>query len=393
MGSLDWNVSSLGFGCMRLPSRRINRLRAKTDESIKLIRHGIDLGINYVDTAWPYHLGDSEKILGKALKDGYREKVKLATKFPIFLAPRIVRFDSCLKTQLKRLQTDYVDIYLFHALDRGQFEKVKRFGLLDKMEKAKDEGLIKFIGFSFHDTLPVFKEIVDYYPWDVAQIQYNYMDTAIQATTEGLKYAHSKGIAVVVMEPLKGGKLANPPQEALDVMKSSGVDRTPVDWALQFIWNLPEVATVLSGMGSKRMIDENCASADRSGINSLSKPENEVVSKVSEIFRKKILVPCTACNYCMPCSQGVDIPGNFALLNNRSIETSRIMRFRLGRRYSKLVNSSEKVDKNRPNGNASICNDCGECVSRCPQNIEIPMELKKVHAILGKGKKISEYYK
>ncbi|MBT8172389.1 aldo/keto reductase, partial [Candidatus Bathyarchaeota archaeon] len=173
MGSLDWDVSSLGFGCMRLPSRRINRLRAKTDESIKIIRRGIDLGINYVDTAWPYHLGDSEKILGKALKNGYREKVKLATKFPIFLAPRIVHFDSCLKTQLKRLQTDHVDVYLFHALDRGQFDKVKRLGLLEKMEKAKDDGLINHIGFSFHDTLPVFKEIIDYYPWDVAQIQYN----------------------------------------------------------------------------------------------------------------------------------------------------------------------------------------------------------------------------
>lgn len=393
MGSLDWKVSSLGFGCMRLPPRRINRLRAKTDKSIKLIRHGIDLGINYVDTAWPYHLGDSEKILGKTLKDGYRDRIKLATKFPIFLTPRIVKFDSCLKNQLKRLQTDFVDVYLFHALDRGQFEKMKRLDLIEKMEKAKAEGLIRHIGFSFHDTLPVFKDIIDYYPWDIAQIQYNYMDTGIQATTEGLKYAHSKGIAVVVMEPIKGGKLVNPPKEALEVMKSSGIDRTPVDWALQFLWNLPEVSTVLSGMGSQKMVDENCASADRSGINSLSEKENNALSRVAEIFNKKILVPCTACNYCMPCSQGVDIPGNFALLNNRSMESSRIMRFRIGRNYSKLAKSSDRVNKNQLNGNASVCNDCGDCEGSCPQNIKIPIELKKAHLILGKGKKISEYYK
>jgi predicted aldo/keto reductase-like oxidoreductase len=392
MGSLDWKVSSLGFGCMRLPPRRINRLRAKTDESIKLIRNGIDLGINYVDTAWPYHLGDSEKILGNALKEGYREKVKLATKFPIFLAPRIIKFESCLKKQLKRLQTDFVDVYLFHALDRGQFEKIKRLGLIEKMEKAKAKGLIRHIGFSFHDTLPVFKEILDYYPWDLVQIQYNYMDTGIQATNEGLKYAYSKGIAVVVMEPLKGGKLVNPPKEALDVMKSSRIDRTPVDWALQFLWNLPEVSTVLSGMGSQKMVDENCDSADRSGINSLSEKENNVLSRVAEIFHKKILVPCTACNYCMPCSQGVDIPSNFALLNNRSMASSRIMRFRIGRGYSKLVRSGHRVNKNKPNGNASVCNDCGDCEGSCPQNINIPVELKKVHSILGKGKKISEYY-
>jgi len=392
MGSLDWDVSSLGFGCMRLPPRRINRLRAKTDESIRIIRHGIDLGINYVDTAWLYHLGDSEKILGKALKDGYRARVKLVTKFPTFLAPRLVHFDSCLKTQLKRLKTDYVDVYLFHALDRGQFEKVKRLGLLDKMEKAKDEGLINHIGFSFHDTLPVFKEIIDYYPWDMTQIQYNYMDTGIQATTEGLKYAHSKGIAVVVMEPLKGGKLVNPPQEALDVMKASGINRTPVDWALQFLWNRPEIATVLSGMGSQQMVDENCASAARSGINSLSEAENDIVSRVAEIFRKKILVPCTACDYCMPCPEGVDIPGNFALLNNRSMESSRIMRFRLGRRYGRLAKSSDKVDKDKSNGNASMCNDCDKCMDHCPQHIKIPDELKKTHAILGKGEKISDYY-
>ncbi len=392
MGSLGWEVSALGFGCMRLPPRRINRLRAETDESVKIIRSGIDQGINYVDTAWPYHLGDSEKIVGAALKDGYRERVKLVTKFPTFMARATKDFDSYLETQLSKLQTDYLDIYLLHALDAGQFEKVKRLGLIDKMEEAKEEGLINHIGFSFHDTLPVFKEIIDHYDWDMAQIQYNYMDTGIQATTEGLKYAHSKGIAVVIMEPLKGGKLANPPSEALEIMKSSGIDRTPVDWALQYLWNMPEVATVLSGMGSQQMVDENCASADNSGIGSLSEVEAQAVEKVADIYRSKILVPCTACNYCMPCPVGVDIPDNFALLNNRAFNAGWLNRFLSGRKYKAMADRAEKVDPDQPNGRASICVRCGKCLEKCPQHIQIPEELEKVDSILGMGKRVAEIY-
>jgi predicted aldo/keto reductase-like oxidoreductase len=221
MGSLDWNVSALGFGCMRLPPRKFNRLRAETDKSVDVIRYGIDLGINYIDTAWLYHLGDSEKILGKALKDGYRDRVYLVTKLPLFIVTNSNQFDSYLKTQMKRLQTDYLDAYLFHTVNQGNFEKIKKLELIKKMEKAKKEGLIRSIGFSFHDTLPVYKEVIDYYPWDITQIQYNYMDTGVQATTEGLNYAHSKGIAVVVMEPLKGGTLVNPPLEALQIINSA----------------------------------------------------------------------------------------------------------------------------------------------------------------------------
>ncbi len=389
MGSLGWEVSALGFGCMRLPPRRVNKLRAETVESVKIIRHGIDLGINYLDSAYVYHLGDSEKVLGYALKDGYRERVKVATKLPLFLVRSEGDFDRYLKTSLERLQTDYLDFYLLHGMDRGGFEKVKRLGLIDKMREAKEKGLIHHIGFSFHDTLPVFKEIIDYYPWDMAQIQYNYMDTGVQATTEGLKYAYGKGIAVVVMEPLKGGKLANPPREALDVFKKSGISRTPVDWAFKFLWNRPEVSTVLSGMGSLKMVDENCAYADSSGVNSLSEAEERVITEVADIYREKILVPCTACNYCMPCPSGVDIPGNFALLNNMSTESSGLRRFMLRRKYGGLAKPGGRVNKEKPNGNASVCINCGRCLERCPQHIEIPTELKKVHEVVGKGKKIN----
>jgi hypothetical protein len=392
MGSLDWEVSALGFGCMRLPQRRINPLRADTEKSLRLIRHGVDLGINYIDTTWPYHLGDSERILGQALQDGYRQRVHLVTKLPMPLVRRTEAFDRYLNSQLERLQTDYLDIYLFHGLNAGEFEKVKRLGLVEKMEEAQSQGRIRHIGFSFHDTLPVFKEIIDYYDWDMAQVQYNYMDTAVQATTEGLAYAHNKGIAVVIMEPLRGGALANPPAEALDVMRSAGNNRTPVDWALQFLWNRPEISVVLSGMGSRQMVDENCASADRSGIGSLSAEDEQVIAKLAEVYRSKILVPYTACEYCMPCPAGVNIPQNFAILNYVHMEQSRLMRWQIRRGYGKLVGSKEKLDRENPNGNASMCADCGKCVEKCPQKINIPVELEKVHAILGKRERISKHY-
>ncbi len=386
MGSLDWKVSALGYGCMRLPPRKINRLRAETDKSIEVIRYGIDSGINYIDTAWPYHLGDSEKIIGKALKDGYRDQVYLVTKLPMFMVTNANHFDSYLKTQMKRLQTDHLDAYLFHAVNQGQFDKIKRLGLIKKMENAKKEGLIRSFGFSFHDTLPVYKEIIDYYPWDITQIQYNYMDTGVQATTEGLTYAHSKGIAVVVMEPLKGGTLVNPPQEALNIINSAEKKRTPADWALQFLWNKPEISVVLSGMNSKKMIRENCESADNSGINSLTTQEMEVIKKLTEEFRKKIAVPCTSCSYCMPCPQGVNIPQNFACLNNVTLERSRFRRIMTRRTYRKLQTKKNKVNHENPNGNATLCIKCGVCAKKCPQKIQIPEELEKVKQELGKRK-------
>jgi predicted aldo/keto reductase-like oxidoreductase len=392
MGSLDWEVSALGFGCMRLPSRRLNRLRAETEESIRIIRHGIDLGINYIDTAWPYHLGDSERIVGQALQNGYRERVRLVTKLPLFLVRSADAFDRYLTGQLERLQTGYLDIYLFHAMNAAGLEKVKRLGLIEKMEEAKRQGWIRHIGFSFHDTFPVFKEIVDYFDWDMAQIQYNYMDTGIQATHDGLAYGHSKGIAMVIMEPLKGGQLADPPDEALQIMRAAGNHRTPVDWALQFLWNRPEVATVLSGMGSQQMVDENCASADRSGIKSLSQEEEKVIARLADVYRRQILVPCTGCEYCMPCPAGVRIPQNFAILNNVAQQGSRIRRWQSRSAYGKLASSKETVDLENPDGNASLCIECGKCVEKCPQGINIPVELEKVHAILGKRGRIPDYY-
>lgn len=392
MGSLPWEVSALGFGCMRLPTGGLLG-RVNEKYTTEILRYGIDQGINYVDTAWFYHMGQSERVVGRALRDGYREKVHLVTKLPMILMRKEEDFDKFLDQQLEKLQTSYLDIYLFHMLDQNQFAKMKRLNLIAKMEKARDQGKIRHIGFSFHDTLPVFKEIVDYYPWDMAQIQYNYMDTAVQATTEGLEYAHKKGIAVVIMEPIKGGQLANPPAEALSVIASAAEKRTPVDWALQFLWNRPEVACVLSGMGNKKMVVENCASADKSGIGILSQDENRIIGELSEIYRKKILVPCTACQYCMPCPSGVDIPQNFALLNNKSFGSvgnfsGRFVLWMITRNYRRLAKNKKQLGKRKNKGRASLCTRCNTCVARCPQHIQIPDELEKVKAVFEKNKPV-----
>jgi hypothetical protein len=234
----------------------------------------------------------------------------------------------------------------------------------------------------------VYKEIIDYYPWDITQIQYNYMDTGVQATTEGLSYAHSKGIAVVVMEPLKGGTLVNPPREALDIINSAEKKRTPADWALQFLWNKPEISVVLSGMNTKKMILENCECASNSGINSLTAQELKVIESLTEEFRKKIVVPCTACSYCMPCPQGVNIPQNFACLNNVALERSRFRRVMTRRTYRRLKTKKNKVNSENPNGNATLCTKCGACTTKCPQKIQIPEELEKVKQEMGKRKAI-----
>jgi len=378
MGSLGWDVSSLGFGAMRLPKRRFNRVLADKKASISIIRHAIDLGINYIDTAWLYHLGNGEKIVGEALKGGYREKVKLVTKLPMFLVNKEDDFDGYLSKQLNRLGVDHLDAYLFHALNKGTFEKLKRFNFIRKMEKARDRGLLSHIGFSFHDTYPVFKQIIDCYNWDIAQIQYNYMDTCFQAKTEGLEYAYSRDIAVVIMEPLRGGRLVNPPAEALEVMNSAKNKKSPIEWALQFLWNKKEVATVLSGMGSIDMVDENCGIADRSGIGMLTSDDEKIIEKLADVYRKKTPIPCTGCAYCMPCPQGVDIPQDFALLNNLSMEKNGYFAWLIKRSYKK--------------GNAALCTECKKCLEKCPQDIAIPDELKKVHSILGGRGRISDYY-
>lgn len=395
-GRTDFKVSALGMGCMRLPVYKFWPLKVNTKKTINLIRRAIDSGINYFDTGLPYHLGQSEKVLGSALLDGYREKIHLVTKLPVPLVRKADDFDRILSGQLERLKTDYIDTYLFHGIGESTFNKLKNLDLISKMEQAREKGLIKNIGFSFHDTLPVFKKIIDFYNWDVVQIQYNYLDTTRQASTEGLEYAYKKNMAIVVMEPLKGGLLVSPPEKARKILESADPERTPVQWALDFLWDRKEVSVVLSGMGSRKMLDENCRYAENSDTGMLLEKQRSTLETIVDIYRKEVLVPCTACNYCMPCPFGVKIPDNFAIINaaNKTSANFQDKIFKLmdKRRYKKLTGNLLKIDKNNPNGNASICTECGECIPKCPQSINIPEELKKVHRVLSNNEKISTVF-
>jgi predicted aldo/keto reductase-like oxidoreductase len=295
-------LSVLGFGCMRVPQKRgrIDEARAT-----RQIRFAIDQGVNYVDTAMLYHMGANEPFLGRALGDGYREKVKLATK-PLLSAIKTRQdMDRVLKAQLAMLKTDYIDYYLFHGLNGQVWKKMRKLGGRDFLDRAKGDGRIRFAGFSFHGDLEAFKEIVDDYDWDACVIQYNYLDENNQAGTEGLKYAAEKGLGVVVMEPLRGGNLAGRiPPAVQAIWDEAEVKRSPAEWALRWLWNHLEVTVVLSGMNREDHIRENLRIADEGHPNSLSERELELVRRVAETYRGLMKAGCTGCRYCMPCPSG-----------------------------------------------------------------------------------------
>jgi predicted aldo/keto reductase-like oxidoreductase len=371
-GKTNEMVSILGFGCMRLPVLPGGD-QSKIDEekAIKLIRHAIDEGVNYIDTAYPYHGtgmdkgGESEPFVAKALKDGYREKVKLATKLPSWLIKNREDMDKYLNEQLERLETNTIDFYLLHALNASVWTKLKEAGVDEFLDQAIKDGKIKYAGFSFHDKLDIFKEIVDYYDWSFCQIQYNYIDENYQAGREGLKYASERGLGITIMEPLRGGKLANSlPEEAKVVFSKAGIKRTPAEWALKWIWNHPEVSVVLSGMNAMDQVLENIKTASETEANSLTKKELETMDQVKNIVKEKTKVNCTACKYCMPCPSGVNIPECFRFYNNYY-----------------MFGEEEMYNRLTPEEKASNCVECGKCESHCPQGISIRKELKNVKAL------------
>jgi uncharacterized protein len=372
-GKLDWKASVLGFGAMRLPTTSAGDI--DEPKAIAMMRYAIDRGVNYVDTAYPYHQGKSEIVVGKALQDGYRDKVKLATKSPIWEIKKADDFDTLLAEQLTRLQTDHVDFYLLHGLGKDRWKTVLDFDLLRRAEAALKDGRIRYLGFSFHDGLDAFKTIVDGYDdWTFCQIQYNYMDTQNQAGTEGLRYAAAKGLAVVVMEPVRGGRLAKAPQAIQAMWDSSPVKRTPSDWALQWVWNQPEVAVVLSGMSNMQQVEENLRSAEESAVHSLSAEELELINRARNVYQDRTVIPCTKCNYCMPCPNGVNIPGNFELYNDgRIYESVDMARSAYARFFAEPTR-------------ASACIQCRTCEDKCPQKIVISEWMPEVHAVLGEGK-------
>ena len=370
-GEKDWNSSILGMGCMRLPVVDDDNEKIDEAKAIEMIRYAADHGINYFDTAWPYHGGNSEALLGRALQDGYRKNVKIATKLPSWKIEKEEDFNYYLKEQLNNLQTDYIDLYLLHTLNKKFWENLKSLNVIDWLKEKKKNGVIKNIGFSFHASYDVFEEIVDYYDWDFCQIQYNYLDTEFQAGKKGLKYANNKGIAIVVMEPLRGGTLAKtPPPKVKDVLKQSSNQRNAVEWSLQWLWDQEEVNVVLSGMSTMGQLKENIKLAKQAKEHKLNENENELIQKARKKFLDIFPVACTGCNYCVPCPQGVAIPNIFALYNKAIIYDE----------YEKNNNSySNFSDKAK----ADNCIECGECEEACPQNLSIINYLKDVDSYFG----------
>lgn len=364
-------LSILGFGCMRLPEKD-----GKIDEprAIRQIRSAIDRGVNYVDTAWPYHGGESEPLLGKALKDGYRERVKLATKLPSFLVKSREDMDRYLNAQLKKLDTDHIDYYLAHTLNGPLWEAMVNFGIHDFLDKAKADGRIVNAGFSFHGLPDDFNRIVDGYPWDFCQIQYNYLDVKYQAGTAGLKYAASKDMAVIIMEPLRGGNLGRPtaPPAVKAIWDEATPPRSPAAWALLWIWNHLEVTVVLSGMNEEAHIDENIALADQGRAGVLTSAELALVTKAADTYRELMKVGCTGCGYCMPCPSDVAIPICFEVYNNlHMFNQPDAAKFSYAIRMSGILTGGVS-------GYASQCIECGECLDKCPQQIPIPDVLAQV---------------
>lgn len=370
-GELDWEVSALGFGIMRLPHKKKESSAILEEEASSLLHFAIDNGVNYLDTAWNYHDGESESFLGRALRGGYREKVRIATKLPSWKIEKKEDFDRYFDEQMERLQTDFIDFYLLHALQRDWWDNVRNLGFLDWAENKLAEGTIKHLGFSFHDTPSLFRKIVDGYDnWTMTLLMYNYMDVDFQAGTEGVKYAADNGIAVVAMEPLRGGLLAKePPPSVKRIFDVSSVKRTPADWSLHWLWDKCEIASVISGMSTMEQLVQNIDSAGNSGIGSMTEYEEQVLLKVRGEYRKKAPIPCTDCRYCMPCPEGVSIPSIFGYFNMSEMyeapETARL--------YYAFLD-----EKNR----ATECTECGKCMDLCPQHIDIISLLKKAHELL-----------
>ena len=373
-------LSILGFGCMRLPTRdgRIDEARA-----IGQIRYAIDQGVNYLDTAWPYHAGESEVVLGKALLDDYRDRVKIATKLPSWMIKSRADMDRYLAAQFAKLGTDHIDYYLVHSLDGAAWDNMLRLGVLDFLDQAQKDGRIVNPGFSFHGLADDFQRIVDGYPWTFCQIQYNYLDENCQAGTEGLQYAAAKGLGVIVMEPLRGGHLASVvPPSVEAIWNEAEVRRTPTEWALRWVWNRPEVTLILSGMNEESHIRENLAIADTARANALTEKELRLVERVGRKYQELMKVGCTGCGYCMPCPSDVMISACFEEYNKlHMFGAMQEAKFTYALRMSGIVVHAP--------GYASQCTQCGACLEKCPQHIQIPDVLAKVAAEL-EGPDLSE---
>jgi uncharacterized protein len=374
-GRLDWQASVLGFGAMRLPTIGNEPGNIDEHEATRMIRYALDRGVNYIDTAYPYHAGRSELLVGKILKEGYRHRVKVATKMPVWLVESYEDFDRYLDEQLERLQLEKVDFYLLHGLSSKRWPIIRDLGVIRWAEGSMARGRFDHLAFSFHDSLETFQQIVDSYDnWAFAQVQYNYMDVDYQAGRRGVEYAAGKGLAVVVMEPVRGGRLAKAPAPVAEVWESAPHKRSPAEWALLWVWDQPEVSLVLSGMSTMEQVVENVGLADRARPGTLTPEEMEAIDQAREAYKGLAPIPCTTCGYCMPCASGVEIPGILKMFND-AIMYSNPQSARFGYRTLK---EEQRADK---------CTKCGECREACPQGVDIPDWLEKAHALLAPEEK------
>lgn len=363
-------VSRLGFGCMRFPVIDDDNGKINKEESEKLLLDAIKRGLNYIDTAYPYHEETSEDFVGEFLqKHNLRDKVQLATKLPCWLVEKEEDFERLLNIQLEKLQTDHIDFYLLHSLDIKRFRKIMDLGVLDFCKKIKEKGIVKHIGFSFHDEYKAFEEIFNAYDWDFCQIQLNYLDIDYQAGMKGYELATKNNVPVIIMEPLKGGRLSNPPEEIKDMSKKF----EPLSYsqvALKFPLSLPNVMTVLSGMNSFKQVEENCDMADKVDYNSLTDKEKEFYKVSRQVYKNREQIGCTACEYCMPCTVEINIPKVFSLWNKAFL-------------YDEEEKSKSDYEKYLKDGvSPEECIECGKCEDICPQHLEIIKVLKDAHEYL-----------
>ena len=376
MGKTGESVSILGFGCMRLPVAGPNPSCIDEEPAIAMIRKAIDRGVNYVDTAWPYHgakgfvePGASEPLVGKALAGGWREKVKVATKLPTWLVKTRADMNRFLDRQLQRLQTSHIDFYLAHTLNARYWAAMQQADLAGFFEEARKDGRIRHVGFSFHDRLSVFQEIVEGYDWDFAQVQYNYLDQTYQAGKEGVQLAARKGMGLVVMEPLRGGFLIN---QVPEVLRAHFAGVRPAwsmaDWAFRWLWNQPEVSVVLSGMSAMEQVEENLNIACDAG--SFTAADEAAVTFVRDAFLSRIKVDCTGCGYCLPCPEGVNIPRNFMLYNDYYLTDNEKARGHIKYIYGNLILE--------PGEMADRCQHCGQCEEKCPQQLPVSEAMAEV---------------
>jgi predicted aldo/keto reductase-like oxidoreductase len=368
---LEFRPSALGFGAMRLPVIGGDESRIDHEAATEMLRHAVDNGVNYVDTAYVYHGGTCEEWLGQALRDGYRGRVQLATKMPVWKAERAADFDRLLDEQLERLQTPTIDFYLLHSLHRRSWERARGMGVLGWAEGALADGRIGHFGFSFHDEVDVFEEIVAASDlWSFCQIQLNYMDVEHQAGLRGLRYAAARGLGVIVMEPLRGGRLAKtPPPLVQSLWDAAPVRRDPVEWALQWVWDQPEVSLLLSGMSTMEQVRRNVEYAERSGVGRLTAEELAVIDAVRDAYRELTAVDCTGCRYCSPCPNGVDIAAVLQTYNDAFIYDE-VERERVSYSYM----SAEVRGDN--------CTACGECEDRCPQGLAVAEWVQRADELL-----------